>query len=83
MNVVPFIGVYSTKAHPFGTANEYMGNLDSKRCLRNEINLRRLKLVPNPSHAMPIDNLSLLYNSWHKWQTACVILESSTELSRR
>ena len=83
VNVVPSIGMYSTETRPFGTANEYMENLDSRRCLSNEPNVGRLKLVPSQSHALSIDHLSLLYNGWHKWRTACVILESSAELHQQ
>lgn len=60
---VPFIGVYSTEAHPFGIVYEYMENLDLKQYLRNKPDVGRLKLVLNPPHILYIDHLTLFYDS--------------------
>jgi serine/threonine protein kinase len=43
--VVPFVGVYSTEAHPFGLVYEYMDGLDLKQYLRSRPDVGKLKLV--------------------------------------
>ncbi|KAF9651178.1 kinase-like protein [Thelephora ganbajun] len=45
VDTVPFVGVYSTEAHPFGLVYGYMDGLDLKQYLRNEPNVGRLKLL--------------------------------------
>ena len=60
------VGVYSTETHPFGLVYEYVDGLDVKQYLRNEPNVRRLKLVL-PTLARPlldVDPLIPLDNSW-------------------
>jgi len=49
VEVVSLVGVYSTEAHPFGLVYEYMDGLDLKQYMKNEPNLRRLKLVRVPT----------------------------------
>ena len=48
MDVVPFVGVYSTEAHPFGLVYEYMDSLG--QYLMDGPNVGRLKLVLVPLH---------------------------------
>ena len=48
VNAVPFVGVYSTEAHPFALVYEYMDGLDLKQYLRSEANAKRLELVLVP-----------------------------------
>ena len=48
VDVVPFMGVYSTEIHPFGLVYEYMDGLG--QCLRDGSNVGRLKLVLVPLH---------------------------------
>lgn len=67
VNVVPFLGVYSTEAHPFVLIYEYMDGLDLKQYLRNETNDRRLKLVLVPLRPLLIlgtNPMIFLDNSW-------------------
>ena len=45
VGAVPFVGVYSTKEHPFGLVYEHMENLDLGQYLKNEPDVDRLKLV--------------------------------------
>ena len=44
-NVVPFVGGWSTEAHPFCIVYERMANLDLGQYLRNGPNVRRMLLV--------------------------------------
>jgi serine/threonine protein kinase len=53
VNVVSFVGVYSTEAHPFALVYEYMDGLDLKQYLRNEPNARKLELVSVSSAPSP------------------------------
>jgi len=50
MDVVPFVGVYSTGTHPFGLVYEYM---DGLQYLMDGPNVGRLKLVLAPLHTLP------------------------------
>jgi len=52
VDVVPFVGVYSTGVHPFGLVYEYMEGLDLKQYLRNEPNVRKLEMVLAPLHTL-------------------------------
>ena len=63
VGVVPFVGVYSTEAHPFGLIYEYMGGLDLKQFSKNKPYIGRLKLVRVPMHAFSINNLMLFDDS--------------------
>ena len=53
VNVVPFLGVYSTETHPFALVYEHMDGLDLKQYLRNEPNAGKLKLVLVPLRTFP------------------------------
>lgn len=67
VNVVPFVGIYSTETHPFALVYEYMDGLDLKQYLRSEPNAGKLKLVLVPLRAIPIldiNPLILVDNSW-------------------
>lgn len=57
VNVVPFVGLYSTTAHPFGIVYEHMAKFDLKQHLGKEPNVGGLKLVLNLSRTLPIDRL--------------------------
>lgn len=51
MDVVPFMGVYSTEDHPFCLVYEYVDGLDLRQHLRDKPNVGRMKLVPIPTSA--------------------------------
>ena len=57
VDVVPLVGVYSTEAHPFGLIYEYMDGLDLKQHLRNQPNVRRVKVVLVPLHFLSLSDL--------------------------
>ena len=63
VDVVPFVGVYSTEAHPFCLVFERM-NLDLRQHLRNEQNVEGLQLVPILLYALYVSLLTLLDDSW-------------------
>ena len=58
VDVVPFVGVYSTEAHPFGLIYEYMDGLDLKQYLTNQPNVERVKVVLVPLHFLSPSYLS-------------------------
>lgn len=60
VNVVPFVGIYSTETHPFALVYEYMDGLDLKQYLRSEPNAGKLKLVLVPLRAIPILDINPL-----------------------
>ena len=47
VNVVRFVGLYSTERHPFGLIYEYDG-LDLRQYLRDDPNVERVELVTVP-----------------------------------
>ena len=53
VDVVPFVGVYSTEAHPFGLVYEYMDGQDLRQYVRNGPNVGRLKMVI-PIYSSPV-----------------------------
>ena len=54
VEVVPFLGIYSTEARPFCLVYEHMGCLDVRQYLRNEPDISaRLKLVLVPFAPAP------------------------------
>lgn len=60
VNVVPFVGVYSTQAHPFALVYEYMDGLNLNQHLLNEPNAKKLELVLIPLHALSIGDIGPL-----------------------
>ena len=69
VDAVPFVGVYSTEAHPFGLVYKYMDGLDLRQYLKNESNVGRLKLVCFPVYPLPllsVNPLMILDDSWHE-----------------
>ena len=59
VDVVPFVGVFSTEAHPFCLVYERM-SLDLRQHLGNEQNVGGLKLVPIPLYALGVSLLTFL-----------------------
>lgn len=45
VDVVPFLGIFSNEAHPFGIVYDRMGGLDLKQYLGGEPNVGGVKLV--------------------------------------
>ena len=53
-NVVPFIGVYSTRAHPFALVFELMGHLNAGEYIRNNHGVGRVELVCSSLSCHPL-----------------------------